>query len=470
MELSEVQRRFADYGFYHTIELAPGVRTPGWPVVVPLVELTLRSLHSLDLRGKRVLDVGCRDGLFAFEAERLGAREVVAIDNDLSRGAVEVLIPFLRSRVRMHEMNLLDLRPETFGTFDVVIMPGVLYHLRYPFWALKLIRDLLSEGGCLVLETALFIDDNRHAVLRCPVETDSPYEATSCTFFNRKGLIDTLGSLGLLPLTFEYLSNAPLVAGRPVSLEPASTNAPRDRMGPCRWTAPPWFVGTRTGRPTPRPPITGRGRTRSAVRGREAGGKPLPPPGRRRPTPPFRLRLGERANLYWGPRAMTRPRFSVVIPTRERAHTLRHSLRTCLDQDFEDYEVVVCDNYSSPATREVVEEANSPRVRYVRAPEPLAMSHNWELALSHAAGEYVTILGDDDALLSHALRELDRLIRRTGTRVVRWMPRFTSGRQWPWRARPTSWRSPSAANCEAWTPCRPWPRSPASGTATLPCR
>ncbi len=121
---------------------------------------------------------------------------------------------------------------------------------------------------------------------------------------------------------------------------------------------------------------------------------------------------------------MTRPRFSVVIPTRERAHTLRHSLRTCLDQDFEDYEVVVCDNYSSPATREVVEEANSPRVRYVRAPEPLAMSHNWELALSHAAGEYVTILGDDDALLSHALRELDRLIRRTGTRVVRWSAAF----------------------------------------------
>ncbi len=231
MELSEVQRRFADYGFYHTIELAPGVRTPGWPVVVPLVELTLRSLHSLDLRGKRVLDVGCRDGLFAFEAERLGAREVVAIDNDLSRGAVEVLIPFLRSRVRMHEMNLLDLRPETFGTFDVVIMPGVLYHLRYPFWALKLIRDLLSEGGCLVLETALFIDDNRHAVLRCPVETDSPYEATSCTFFNRKGLIDTLGSLGLLPLTFEYLSNAPLVAGRPVSLEPARTDAPQGPDG-----------------------------------------------------------------------------------------------------------------------------------------------------------------------------------------------------------------------------------------------
>jgi SAM-dependent methyltransferase len=167
--------------------------------------------------------VGCRDGLFAFEAERLGAREVVAIDNDLSRGAVELLVPFLRSRVRMRELNLLDLRPETFGTFDVIVFPGVLYHLRYPFWALKILRDLLPEGGHLVLETAVFLDDNRHAVLRCPVGADSPYEASSCTFFNRKGLTDTLGSLGLLPVSFEYLGNGPHQAGRPVSLEPART-------------------------------------------------------------------------------------------------------------------------------------------------------------------------------------------------------------------------------------------------------
>ena len=34
-----------------------------------------------------------------------------------------------------------------------------------------------------------------------------------------------------------------------------------------------------------------------------------------------------------------RPRFSVVIPTRDRAETLRVTLATCLDQDFDDYEI-----------------------------------------------------------------------------------------------------------------------------------
>ncbi|HZT82564.1 MAG TPA: glycosyltransferase family 2 protein [Gemmataceae bacterium] len=117
---------------------------------------------------------------------------------------------------------------------------------------------------------------------------------------------------------------------------------------------------------------------------------------------------------------MPQPRFSVVIPTRERADTLRFTLQTCLRQSFDDYEVVVCDNCSPPATREVVEACGSPRVRYVRAPEPLAMSANWELAVSQARGEYVTVLGDDDGLMPFALAELDQLLRETGCPALRW--------------------------------------------------
>jgi glycosyltransferase involved in cell wall biosynthesis len=117
---------------------------------------------------------------------------------------------------------------------------------------------------------------------------------------------------------------------------------------------------------------------------------------------------------------MSMPRFSVVIPTRERAETLRSCLATCLAQEFDDYEIIVCDNCSSPATRQSVDSFASPKIKYVRAPEVLAMSSNWELALSHARGEYVTVLGDDDGLLSYALAELDRLIRDLQAKAIRW--------------------------------------------------
>jgi glycosyltransferase involved in cell wall biosynthesis len=108
---------------------------------------------------------------------------------------------------------------------------------------------------------------------------------------------------------------------------------------------------------------------------------------------------------------MSSPFFSIVVPTRERAATLGPCLQTCLTQDFDDYEVVVCDNFSSPPTCQVVQGFTSPRIRYLRTDRPLAMSANWEYAVSEARGEYVTVLGDDDGLMPYALRELARLIR-----------------------------------------------------------
>lgn len=206
MNESQLSDELKKYNFYHIIKLTENLSTPGCDIFVPIQEIALKALKTINLENKRVLDIGCRDGLFSFEAEKLGAQEVIGIDNDLSLGAVNLLIPYLKSKVKMYELNLLDLKPETFGLFDLVIFPGVLYHLRYPFWALKLIKDVLHDGGQLIIETAVFMDDNQRAILFCPVGSDSPYEDTSCTFFNIKGLSDTLSSLGFVIEKMEVLS------------------------------------------------------------------------------------------------------------------------------------------------------------------------------------------------------------------------------------------------------------------------
>jgi len=194
---AQIREQIDKYSFYHQFRLTDTITTPCQPSVQPAVRNTLRSLESIDFRDKRVLDVGCRDGLFSFEAEKRGAREVIGIDNDLSPAAVEFLIPFFRSRVRMTEMNLFSLTADTFGKFDVILCPGVLYHLRYPVWGLKRLQEALHDGGTLLIETAVIVDENRHALLYCPVGQESPYEPSSCTFFNIKGMVDTLRSLGL---------------------------------------------------------------------------------------------------------------------------------------------------------------------------------------------------------------------------------------------------------------------------------
>lgn len=95
---------------------------------------------------------------------------------------------------------------------------------------------------------------------------------------------------------------------------------------------------------------------------------------------------------------MTQP-INVVIPTRERADTLRHSLATVVSQDCDRLRIWVSDNASSPATREVVEAFADPRITYLNTGRRLSMSHNYEFALSHVDKGWIVMLGDDDGLL-----------------------------------------------------------------------
>ncbi|MBY0457300.1 MAG: glycosyltransferase, partial [Gemmataceae bacterium] len=113
-------------------------------------------------------------------------------------------------------------------------------------------------------------------------------------------------------------------------------------------------------------------------------------------------------------------RFSVVVPARNRPHTLTHTLRTCLAQDFDDYQVVVSDNSQGSAIGEVAARADSPRVKYVRTPRALAMTDSWEFAVSQADGEFVTVLGEDDGLAPYSLPAIDALLRQSGAELLRW--------------------------------------------------
>jgi glycosyltransferase involved in cell wall biosynthesis len=126
-----------------------------------------------------------------------------------------------------------------------------------------------------------------------------------------------------------------------------------------------------------------------------------------------------RSRIVFG-EIMSTPRFSIVIPTRNRSRTLYYSLQTCLAQNFASFEIVVCDNCSSPETKQVVDSLESDRINYIRSDISLAMSDNWELALSHAQGEYVIVIGDDDGLLPNALTDLDHFIAVTGAKAIRW--------------------------------------------------
>ncbi len=113
-------------------------------------------------------------------------------------------------------------------------------------------------------------------------------------------------------------------------------------------------------------------------------------------------------------------RLSVIVPTRERADTLHYALRTLIEQNYADCEFIVSDNASIDDTQAVVGRFADARLRYINTGKRVCMAENWEFALRHAHGEFITYLGDDDGFLPGALANAMHLIDAFGTEALVW--------------------------------------------------
>jgi tRNA (mo5U34)-methyltransferase len=170
-EISTLRERVAAIDWYHTLELAPGVVTPGW-----LDHRTVAHRVGLpaSLAGKRCLDVGTFNGFWAFELERRGAAEVIGIDvldprrwdwpvgSDESTVAAlasrmaggdgfEIALGALGSRVTRLDKNVYDLDERDVGRFDFAYLGSLLVHLRDPVRALERVRSV-CDGPLLIVD------------------------------------------------------------------------------------------------------------------------------------------------------------------------------------------------------------------------------------------------------------------------------------------------------------------------------
>ena len=172
------------YRFYHELEVAQGIRTVGEPWAIIFQEAFREAVKDIDFTGKRVIDIGCRDGAMLFHAEEHGAKQLVGVDNDPSTGLANFLVPFRGSKISCFGGNIYDVLPKDTGKFDIVICCGLLYHLRYPMLGVKRLADLLEDGGILILETAILEAFEDMPLLFYPYRRESPYEGTSPSFLN----------------------------------------------------------------------------------------------------------------------------------------------------------------------------------------------------------------------------------------------------------------------------------------------
>lgn len=103
------------------------------------------------------------------------------------------------------------------------------------------------------------------------------------------------------------------------------------------------------------------------------------------------------------------PKYSILIPTRNREEYLPYAIASVLSQSSENFELVVSDNHSIDGTSRFLASLSDQRLRVISPSTELPMSNHYEFILSQARGEWVTILGDDDAVMPYLFERLDFL-------------------------------------------------------------
>lgn len=152
--------------WFHSFELPDGETIKGYKPA-DVLKREADAILPQDLTGKSVLDIGAWDGYFSFEAERRGAADVLATDHFCWSGpgwGTKAGFDFMQSRlgsnVRSVDVEPLDLTPEKFGQFDVVLLLGVLYHVTDIYRHLEVVAAMCRDHLVIETETTMI---NTHA-------------------------------------------------------------------------------------------------------------------------------------------------------------------------------------------------------------------------------------------------------------------------------------------------------------------
>lgn len=116
------------------------------------------------------------------------------------------------------------------------------------------------------------------------------------------------------------------------------------------------------------------------------------------------------------------PKYSLVVPTLDRAHLLEGTLESLSKLEHDSFEIIVSNNSSSDGTEDVVKRwvDSDSRFKYVKTSEKLCMSDHWEFALRFVTGDYFLYTGDDDSYARNILKVLDQYLDGDGAEGIYW--------------------------------------------------
>ena len=118
------------------------------------------------------------------------------------------------------------------------------------------------------------------------------------------------------------------------------------------------------------------------------------------------------------------PKVTLIIPVKDRKEYLYHTLRTCMSQDYQNFEIIVADDASTDGTQEMVRILSNEdkRITLIDRPERVGMRDNFEDALSRIKEGYVIAIGGDDGIMPHGISRMVQKFKETNVKLMTWNP------------------------------------------------
>ncbi len=111
------------------------------------------------------------------------------------------------------------------------------------------------------------------------------------------------------------------------------------------------------------------------------------------------------------------PRFSIIIPTYNRAKSVTDTLESCFTQTFTDFEIVVVDDGSKDNTVEVLQSVDDARLKIVtQANAGPAAARN--TGMDNASGDYIAFLDSDDMWYPEFLATANQMLEQNAEQVL----------------------------------------------------
>jgi glycosyltransferase involved in cell wall biosynthesis len=108
---------------------------------------------------------------------------------------------------------------------------------------------------------------------------------------------------------------------------------------------------------------------------------------------------------------MKRPFFTVGIPTYNRAELLSRTIKRIINQNFNDFELIISDNASTDHTEIVARSFKDSRIRYFRQDVNVGAIQNWKKVATESCGEWLVFHQDDDFLVARFFERCHSIVK-----------------------------------------------------------